>query len=308
MLADYFGKQYLDAGKLDQAQQLIESAHSMQPTIQSYRWLAEIYRKTNRPEKLLKLYGQLVEQNDSLSPATEEIKSLVADEKLTASLIEQASRDYAAANEKDYDTLRAAAMIAAEAKRWKDAETLFNLAIKAQPKAAGDLLLVWGLALFLDEKYDESIKVFQRGLDNEDAAELKASFNYYLAGALEMAGKTEDALTAAKKAVEQQPKNPSMASRPAWILYHAKRNDDALKGYQAVLDAWDDDFSTEGGRDVIREARSAMSNIYVAKHDMPQAVELLEQVLDEYPDDPGANNDLGYLWADENQHLKHPSG
>jgi Flp pilus assembly protein TadD len=46
-----------------------------------------------------------------------------------------------------------------------------------------------------------------------------------------------------------------------------------------------------------------LSNLYVMKHDMPQAVELLEQVLDEYPDDAGANNDLGYLWADENQHL-----
>jgi predicted Zn-dependent protease len=26
-------------------------------------------------------------------------------------------------------------------------------------------------------------------------------------------------------------------------------------------------------------------------------------VLDEFPDDAGANNDLGFLWADQNQHL-----
>ncbi len=37
---------------------------------------------------------------------------------------------------------------------------------------------------------------------------------------------------------------------------------------------------------------------------MKPAVEWLEQVLDEFPDDPGANNDLGYLWADNNQHLQ----
>ena len=37
---------------------------------------------------------------------------------------------------------------------------------------------------------------------------------------------------------------------------------------------------------------------------MPQGVEWLEEVLDEFPDDPGANNDLGFLWADENQHLQ----
>jgi tetratricopeptide (TPR) repeat protein len=304
MLSDYLGKQYLDAGKLEQAQALIESAHAVRPTIQSYRWLAEIYRKTNQPEKLLKLYGQLTEQNDSLSPAADEIKALVADEKLTTSLIDHATHDYATASEKDFDVLRAAAMIAGEAKRWKDAEVLFDLAIKSQPKAAGDLLLVWGLALFLDEKYDEALKVLQRGINNDDSDETKASFNYYLAGALEMAGKTGEALSAAKIAAEQQPKNPSMASRPAWILYHAKRYDAALKAYQAFLDTWDDDYSTDGARDVVREARSAMSNLYVTKHDMPHAVELLEQVIDEYPDDPGANNDLGYLWADENQHLK----
>jgi tetratricopeptide (TPR) repeat protein len=303
MLADYLGKQYLEIGNLGHAQELIESAHEMQPTLQSYRWLAEIYRKTNQPEKLLTLYAQLIEQNDSLAPAADEIKSLVGDENLSTALIARAAHEYAAANEKDYNSLRAAAMIAAEAKRWKDAETLFNLATKAQPKATGDLLLVWGLALFMDEKYDDAVKVFQRGIDDDNSTDSKASFDFYLAGALEMAGKTDEALKAAQAATEAQPKNPSMASRPAWILYHAKRYDEAMKAYQALLDQWDDDFTTEGARDVVREARSALSNLYVMKHDMPQAVELLEQVLDEYPDDAGANNDLGYLWADENQHL-----
>jgi len=32
-------------------------------------------------------------------------------------------------------------------------------------------------------------------------------------------------------------------------------------------------------------------------------VEWLQQVLDEFPDDVGAMNDLGYLWADENRRL-----
>ena len=37
--------------------------------------------------------------------------------------------------------------------------------------------------------------------------------------------------------------------------------------------------------------------------DMPAAEEWLEQVLDEFPDDDGALNDLGYLWADQNKDL-----
>jgi len=34
-----------------------------------------------------------------------------------------------------------------------------------------------------------------------------------------------------------------------------------------------------------------------------EAEELLEQVLDEFPEDDGAANDLGYLWADRDIHL-----
>ena len=36
---------------------------------------------------------------------------------------------------------------------------------------------------------------------------------------------------------------------------------------------------------------------------MGQAEELLEQVLDEYPEHAGALNDLGYLWVDQNKNL-----
>jgi tetratricopeptide (TPR) repeat protein len=37
--------------------------------------------------------------------------------------------------------------------------------------------------------------------------------------------------------------------------------------------------------------------------DLDQAEEWLEQVLDEFPEDTGALNDLGYLWADAGKHL-----
>ncbi len=46
-----------------------------------------------------------------------------------------------------------------------------------------------------------------------------------------------------------------------------------------------------------------MSALCVVQGRMDEAEEWLQQVLDEYPDDVGANNDLGFLWADENKHL-----
>ena len=54
----------------------------------------------------------------------------------------------------------------------------------------------------------------------------------------------------------------------------------------------------------MRDARLALSNIDVVAGKIDDAEEWLEQVLDEFPEDVGALNDLGYLWADNGQHLE----
>ena len=92
-------------------------------------------------------------------------------------------------------------------------------------------------------------------------------------------------------------------ARPAWILFHAKRYDDSYKAYKELIEKHDADYSSEANREVLRDARNALSNICVIQHRLPEAEEWLEQSLDEFPDDPGSLNDLGYLWADANKHL-----
>ena len=46
-----------------------------------------------------------------------------------------------------------------------------------------------------------------------------------------------------------------------------------------------------------------LSNLCVDQHDLSASEQWLEQILDEYPGDIGAMNDLGYLWADQGKHL-----
>ncbi|HTQ39164.1 MAG TPA: tetratricopeptide repeat protein [Pirellulales bacterium] len=304
-LGFFLGQQYLEAGQLDQAESLLEAAHAEQANEKSYRALADVYRRNHQAEKLLYLLAQMLEKTGSLSALGEEAKTIADDEKTTTALVKAAQMYHAVAAKTDQDvfTFRAAGLIAAEAKRWNDVETLFNLALKADPKTAGELYLVWGLGLFMDDKYAEAAAVFQRGIDEKALPDDKPDLYFYLAGALEMEGKTDAALAAAKVAADKDPKNPTYASRTAWIFYHAKRNDEAAKAYQAVLDKFDSDYTTDGARDTCKEARDALSNLCTLKNETPQAVEWLEQVLDEFPDDAGANNDLGFLWADDNQHL-----
>ena len=120
--------------------------------------------------------------------------------------------------------------------------------------------------------------------------------------ALALSDRTDEALAAARKAAELK-KSVRMASRVPWILYHAKRYPEATRAYEELVAKFDDDHESAETREVLLEARLALSNLCVLGHDLPAAEEWLEQALDEFPDDVSASNDLGYLWADQDKHL-----
>jgi len=71
-----------------------------------------------------------------------------------------------------------------------------------------------------------------------------------------------------------------------------------------LLEEFESRYDVPRSREVLREARMILSNIAVAQKQLPEAEEWLAQVLDEFPEDIGALNDLGYLWADQGKHLE----
>jgi tetratricopeptide (TPR) repeat protein len=303
-LAFFLGNEYRKAQRSKDSARLLEEAIEKEPSALAYQSLSQVYRQTGDAESLLRLLGKVAETTGSLSALDDETVALIENEKLLAAVLKAAQEKHGDATADDAWPLRAAALLASEAKRWDDADTLMNLAMKADPKAAAGLLMAWGLDLFVNEKYDRAAAVFQRGIDEKALPDDNPAFYFYLAGALEMQDKSDDALAAARHAAERKSEDPMFVSRPAWILYHAKRYDEAEKAYQEIIAKFDDDFTTPGARESLQQAKIIVSNLNVLKHNIPAAVEFLEQVLDESPDDTGANNDLGYLWADENQHLK----
>ena len=127
--------------------------------------------------------------------------------------------------------------------------------------------------------------------------------NFYLASALEMDGRSDEALATAKKAAQADDESPRLASRVGWVLYHAERLDEAYQAYSNVVERFDSKHGSVEIREAVREARLILSNICVLRKELPEAVEWLEQVLDEFPGNIAALNDLGYLWADQGEHL-----
>ena len=301
----FVARKHLAAKNFAGSEKLYRTLLNTSAAGQGYRGLIDLYRENNQPEQLLKTLGEAVDKGgvESISRPAKEIAD---DDKLLDTLAAQAAALKAKSPEGLSQGVRVVmAMMLLDAKRYDAASDYFRQALKDQPKTAAELYFAWGLGLLDGERYSESAAVFQQGLDSKALPADNPLFHTYLALSLEMAGQTEEALKIARAASQfSGGKNARLESRVCWILYHAKRYPEALTAYEKLLARFDLEFGNEDNRRVMREARLALSNICVNVGDMPRAEEFLEQVLDEFPEDVSALNDLGYLWADQGKHLE----
>ena len=301
----FLAGQYLEAEKFDKAELLYLAAVKKSPTLTGYRSLIEIYRKTDRPVGLLMTIGEAVEKTGMLETLGKEAETISGDARLMGTLIESARRKYESKpDELDYGVRLAMALLAIESKRIEVGAEFFELALEADPEKAAETLLAWGISLLLNEHETEAAEVFQRGIDERALPDDNPAFYFYLAGALAMDERHDEALAAAAKAVKVKEDSARFHGRVCWVLYHAKRLEKATGAYRKLVEKFDADHKSSETRQVLRDARLVLSNLCVLRDDLVEAEELLEQVLDEFPDDVGAANDLGYLWADQNKHLQ----
>lgn len=301
----YLAERYREAEQLDKAEPLYRDLIKEAPTSTGYQRLVEIYRKTGRPDALLAILGEVVAKTGLVEALGDQAQAVSGDANLMQSLVETARKKYQSEpKDLDYSVRFAVALLALEAKQLETAAEFFDVAIEAKSDQAGEVFLVWGVGLLLEERPGEAAEVFQRAIDRRVLPEDDPRLYYLLAGALALDDQTDQALSAARKAVEKKEDSARSLSRVAWILYRARRYDEAIEAYRQLIEKLDSDYTSSETRDVLREARLVLSALYVIKEDLPQAEEWLQQVLDEFPDDVGAANDLGYLWADENRHLQ----
>jgi tetratricopeptide (TPR) repeat protein len=310
-LACFLAAQYGQAGQIDKAASLYTATFTKTPSSEALQGLTELYRKNKRADALLGALGDALGGKTLTEPLELVEKAISSDAELARNVVAAARTRLKAGPDKlNYGVRLAAALVALEAKQYAGAEEFFNLAIAARPKEAADLLLIWGMELLMDSRASESAKVFQRGIDQDASAKDNPLYYYYLAGALALSDRTDEALTAARKAETLAAKadklkssSPRFASRVPWILQHAKRYGAAITAYEKLVARFDGDHQTRETREVLRDARESLSVLCVQKKRMPEAEEWLEQVLDEFPDDVSAMNDLGFLWADRGKNL-----
>jgi tetratricopeptide (TPR) repeat protein len=304
-LGYYLAAQYQAAGKLDKAETLYVALLKERPALAGYRGLVEIYRQGKRYDVLLALMGKMLEKTSVLETLGTESQILSSDAAAMRGIVAAGRAMLKADPAKfGYGSRLAVALLALEAKQYETAGEFFQLTLATKPKTAAEVLMAWGVGLLMSDRPAEAVKVFQRGIDEKMLPDNNPAFHFYLAGALALAERTDEALAAARTAAEKKKDSARFRGRVAWVLYGAKRYDEARNAYEALIREFNAEQESSETRDVLREARLALSNLAVIQGNMPRAEEWLEQVLDEFPDDDGALNDLGYLWADQNKELE----
>lgn len=274
------------------------------PTLEAYQGALDASLETKDYKQIVEVLGQVTGKTNSLDVVEKFIERLTKD---AAALDDFAGAARQAAEHAEPEDGKpvayAAAQVLLTAKKYDLAAEFFELALLNEPKKIAPIFLTWGLGLLGDEQNEAAVKVFSRAVDEKASTE-EPVFHTYLALSLEFAGRTDEALEVIKKAVSLSDDALRHESRLPYILYHAKRYKEAATAYEALIEKYDDDHKSDNDRNLLREARLALSNVYVMLGELDKAEKPLEAVLDEFPDDIGAMNDLGYLWADRSKNLE----
>ncbi len=184
-----------------------------------------------------------------------------------------------------------------------DALKAARQAVRLSELAAGNAAAEAKAAEVAREAAMVYVEQAEQKLKQTDQAELAAALDNVEKVRVAAQKATQEAQTAEREAEGKKEDWARHLSRVAWVLYHAGRNDEATKAYRELVKKFDDQYDSSEIRDVLRNARLILSNLCVLRNDFAPAEQWLEEVLDEFPDDVGASNDLGYLWADQNKHL-----
>ena len=303
-LSYFLGRQYLLSKQWDEAYRVFSMAVTKESSLRGYHGLVEVLFAQKRESELLEVLGQIVVKTGTLEIPKELQESISADKDLVKRWIEICEELDAVDRKEIPGAALSVAFLTLRVGNHEVADRLYAQALAAATSPPAEMVLVWGTELFFAERHAQAARVIQEGLDRSIVTEQNAYVYYFLAGALELAGQTDQALEAARQAARIRPTSPQYRSREPWILYHAARYSDAYAKYGELLRDFDDDHTIRGGRTALRDARFILSNVCVMRKDLDEAEEWLEQILDEFPGDTGALNDLGFLYADRGKRLE----
>jgi tetratricopeptide (TPR) repeat protein len=303
-------RQYVQDGQPDAAEAEYKKLAETSPTPEVYRALFALYQSQD-VEKVLQAFNQAVSASFKKDGGIADPQSAAKARAMLLTLRESGPLVKALVPKAEQFVRRGGGDL--------HSETQFYLAVLAardhQLEAAAFfyrrcLQLLPDSQLVEADVYQGLLQVLREAHDYEAIAEtcrqaLKGKqqttpyvFHLNLALAQARLHKGDEALAEANKAVEVAgaPQRLGALLNRVHILTETERFPQA----RSEIEALSREFTQPGE---VRAVRMSLYGVYTAMHDYPKAEEQLQLVLKADPDDVTANNDLGYLWADQNKNL-----
>lgn len=313
-------REYRTAGQANLAEPIYRKMLVQSPTPEVYRGLFQIYKDMHDSgaDRLLAELDKTIteasredrsDKKDEMDPRQRESVQQAAvraramqqvlqnDADLVRLLLPAARRRLSARYHLGFTTSAMLAELAGQTRLFEEAETLYRHCLRLgganEAKAYFGLLRILSLA----HKHQAILEVCQQGLRNANHTN-RVLFLQEMAAAHMGLNDTSKAIDAIDEAVQTCDTDGKFRCRlqRAHLLAQAQRSPQAIAECQALLK----EYNQPGN---VRKVRYVLSVIYSTAQQYDKSEEQLLLVLKDDPDDATANNDLAYLWADQNKKL-----
>jgi tetratricopeptide (TPR) repeat protein len=292
-------KQYLQARRFDRAEALILLVWKDNPSEDAYRCLGQLYRLQGRWKELLTLLNEDLGELRNLPAARAQLRILANDPALVEGIARTALNLPRSQPPLAYQTRRSLATLCRQTRHLEEAEQLLRRCLPEDPQP-GEVYVELCRVLGEAKKYDALVEICREAATKQ----LKVPalvFRQELARTLVLAGKKAEAVAVARQLVNEAKPDSEELSQARYTLAaiysRTQQFDLAVSECESLLKQ-----ATEPKE--LRRLHYLLSGIYSLQHDQTRSEFHLLKVLDIDPEDAGANNDLGYSWADQGKNLE----
>lgn len=307
--------------KYGRAEELLEHWTDTQPTMEGYASLLELPIREASAERFLHGIYKILSQQEtegSVNGAWQEVQSRFteAEQEDLARFLQEATvfsqKHYPLTEDSiPWQFFWGLAWVASEAEAATAAEEFYQAAEKQLKKTTfseetrpGLLFFVErGSTLLLAERWEDAERLFEIGMRVIQKPESRGLLAFYLSNGRVMKKDFQGARDAVEQGLKEDKDSLLLVKQRGWIAYMSGDLEGAAQAYQAILDRHGSQYAQPYIREELREVRLTLSAVETFRDRPAEAEELLEQVLDEFPDDVSAKNDLAYLWAVQSKHL-----
>jgi tetratricopeptide (TPR) repeat protein len=309
LLADQYGT---DSADWSEAQKEYEEVIRENPSARAFQGLFGILKKQGKVNEVLARLDRSLAaanpQDKSPGDVSEAVKAramldaIRQDGELVRQLIPLGISDRPRGQRLRSTTRYFLAMLAARTNQLEAAEKFYRSCLEEPaefPRFSQEHEIYSGLlrVLSLQGKNEDIINTCREGLKNAQVTN-RLLFHEYLGSTLSRLGRAQEALAEADQAVQLSDEKDQLHYHllHARILSEADRHDQAIKECQDLL-------QKAASSEDIHEIRLTLYWVYSTAHENAQAEGQLRHILQDFPEDATAHNDLGYLMADQGKNL-----